>query len=321
MTQTIPDADIRGYYHGIGVTLPAWATDNANVRCFADPDAHRHGDHHASCSVNLATGAFNCHGCGAHGGAYDAAIELGRDPHAAIDLMISHGLTQRRFAASRQHPARDGDDIGPGASQPVRAVARFTVTETDITRWHNVLDPDSPILERLAHERGWQLDTMRELGLGVDHGRITIPVRDPRRRLVGLLRYQPWAGHGQAKMRAAVGSRRQLLPHPALEQSDTVWLVEGEPDMITARSHGLHAIAVPGTESWKSEWAAALAGRDVTVLLDCDRQGRAAALRIAEDVGAVAHTRVLDLAPHRDDGFDLTDWLQTGAPGDLQQLR
>ena len=73
MTQTLPGADIRGYYAGLGVTLPARATDNANVRCFADPIAHRHGDRNPSCSVNLTTGAWNCHGCGAKGGAFDAA--------------------------------------------------------------------------------------------------------------------------------------------------------------------------------------------------------------------------------------------------------
>ena len=42
-----------------------------------DPgDAHAHDDHRPSCSVNLESGAFHCWGCGAKGGAYDAAVEI-----------------------------------------------------------------------------------------------------------------------------------------------------------------------------------------------------------------------------------------------------
>jgi hypothetical protein len=50
---------------------------------------------------------------------------------------------------------------------------------------------------------------MLELELGVDRGRITIPVRDHTRRLIGLLRYQPWPKPGEPKMLAAAGSRRE----------------------------------------------------------------------------------------------------------------
>ena len=88
--------------------------------------------------------------------------------------------------------------------------------------------------------------------LGFDRGRITIPVRDDKRQLIGMLRYQPWPNPGEPKMLATAGSRRALLPHPAAEPSTQVLLVEGEPDMIAARSHGLPAIAVPGVDSWRT---------------------------------------------------------------------
>ena len=87
-------------------------------------------------------------------------------------------------------------------------------------------------------------------------------------------------------------------------------VVEGPPDMISARSRGLPAVAVPGDHAWEAEWAGMLAGRHVSVVMDCDRAGRDAAQRIAGDVhaaGAVA--RVIDIAPGREDGYDLTDWL------------
>jgi hypothetical protein len=56
--------------------------------------------------------------------------------------------------------------------------------------------------------------------------------------LRGVLRYAPT--HERApKMLAARGTRLGLIPHPAAEPSEWVVLVEGPPDMISARSRGL----------------------------------------------------------------------------------
>ena len=58
---------VRAFYAALGIALPAWSTREAPVRCFAHPDAHNRADRSPSCSVSLASGAWNCHGCGAHG--------------------------------------------------------------------------------------------------------------------------------------------------------------------------------------------------------------------------------------------------------------
>jgi hypothetical protein len=96
VTGTLPGADVRGFYRALGIELPGWAEREAPVGCFADPGAHAHGDRDPSCSVNLESGAWHCWGCGAAGGAYDAALARGRQPREAIDLMIAHGLATRR---------------------------------------------------------------------------------------------------------------------------------------------------------------------------------------------------------------------------------
>ncbi len=100
-----------------------------------------------------------------------------------------------------------------------------------------------------------------------------------------------------------------MIPHPHTEPSRRVLLVERPPQMIAARSHGLPAIAVPGDHAWQTQWARLLTGRCVSILMDADRQGRAAAQRIARDLQSVAGAQVVDVAPHRDDGYDLTDRL------------
>ncbi len=303
--------DPRGLYAQLGIHLPAWATNNASVRCFADPDAHRRGDGDPSCSVNLEHGAWHCHACGAAGGAFDAAEKRGYSPREAIDLMVAYRLTEH-------HPYRRGPNanVGPRSgsiskrpARPPRSPLRPT---GDIDRWQAALAADTDLIAKLARERGWLYATMLELELGVDRGRITIPVRDDERRLIGMLRYQPWPQPREPKMLATAGSRRALLPHPAAEPSTHVLLVEGEPDMIGARSRGLPAIAVPGVDGWRRAWAQLLAGREVTIIMDCDEQGRMAAATIANDLSRISDVHVLDLAPDRDDGYDLTHRLLEG---------
>jgi len=314
MTRTHFGADIRGFYEELEIPLLGWAgtpRDEAPARCFADPDAHRRGDRDPSVSVNLTSGAWNCHGCGASGGAFDAALVCGHSARSAIDLMIRHGLTDRR---ARLHTARDLANSRTRGSRPSAALRDwagrrpFTVSEYDVRRWSDALDIHPERIRSLAEQRGWHVDTIRELQLGLDRGRITIPIRARSGELQGLLRYQP--NHtSRPKMLAAPGTRLGLIPHPVSESAEHVLLVEGPPDMIAARSCGARAIAVPGDRAWQPSWARTLEGRHITIVMDCDTHGRAAAERIARDLSHLATTQVVDLAPDREDGYDLTDWL------------
>jgi hypothetical protein len=317
-TLTLPGADIRGYYDRLGIHLPAQARIEASVRCFADPGAHRREDRDPSCSVNLVSGAWKCHACGARGGAYDAGLAKGHTPRSAIDLMIAHGLIERR-ARLRTAGELLCEPDGPRRMRPhppTHARAReqptthlaLQVIEQDVSRWQTALSRRPSLIASLARDRGWRYDTMCELELGLDLGRVTIPIRNAHGQLRGVLRYQVEASD-RPKMLAVPGSRIGLVPHPAVEASQRILLVEGPPDMIAARSRDLAAIAVPGDHAWRVKWASALVGRQITVVMDSDAAGRAAAGRIAESLSGHAEVQTVDLAPHRTDGYDLTDWL------------
>jgi hypothetical protein len=310
---------VRDFYAALGVALPAWAHTEAPVSCFSNPDAHRHHDRNPSCSVNLCSGAFNCHGCGAHGGAYDAALALGCSPREAIDLMVAHGLIERR-------PRRDG----PSGTSPVRSTSagrvdgpdqrtstrpvderRLAASGEEVKAWARSLAHNRPLLARLRRERGWDQWVLRELRVGFDRGRITVPITGDKGELRGVLRLRVFDWQ-RPKVISAPGTRLGLIPRPTPNDG---WLlvVEGPSDMLAARSAGLPAVAVPGTDAWRPDWATAFRGRDVTVVMDCDRPGRQAAAGIAEDLGrGGAHPRIVDLAPERDDGYDLSDWLRAG---------
>jgi hypothetical protein len=159
--QHLDGADIRGFYTALGIHLPYWATVEASVRCFADPDAHRRGDRKPSCSVNLASGAWNCHGCDASGGAYDAAIRLGHDRRSAIDLMVRFGLVERR-RGSPQCRRRSRRPSRPQPSKPGSAPA-LEVSEDEVAHWRLSLGLQPLLLQRLARERSWSVSTYGRL--------------------------------------------------------------------------------------------------------------------------------------------------------------
>jgi DNA primase len=159
---------------------------------------------------------------------------------------------------------------------------------------------------RAAQRSVWSHTVLFELECGWERGRIMIPVRGRSGSLRGVLRYAPRHDHAP-KMLTVAGTRLGLVPHPGRHAGRLDVLVEGPPEMISARLRGLPAVAVPGDHAWKAEWAGLLAGRHVSVVMDCDRAGGTAAERIAGDLdGAGATARVIDLAPGREDGYDLT---------------
>lgn len=59
----------------------------------------------------------------------------------------------------------------------------------------------------------------------------------------------------------------------------------------------------------------------MTIVADADAAGRALAARAATDLAGVARPRVVDLAPGREDRYDLTDWLIDGDGRGLDGLR
>ena len=237
-------ADTKAFYAALGVELPAWLDLNASVRCFANPGAHQQEDRHPSCSVSILTGAWKCHGCGAHGGAYDAALARGHSPRSAIDLMIACGLTEPR------QPAYSGGDRPVSRANTVsrpstRAPRRLSANDIDICRWSSALDADNALVRRLMLERAWSPQALRELDVGFDGDRITVPIRDANGKLQGVLRYDPF---GETQSEDARPSRHAARAHsqPGTRPTRPGCAGRGATRHDAARSAGIAAFAVPG---------------------------------------------------------------------------
>ena len=168
----------------------------------------------------------------------------------------------------------------------------------------DILDALGLEVRDLFAENGkpWTNDGLRRTGATFE--------RDGRARLGGV-RYMPGATNGTPKTLAAKGSPRDLWPDPATISGETVFVVEGEPDAVTGATLDVPAVAVPGAGKWQPEWAQRLAtGRErVVVIADSDDAGRDSARRTAAAIAEhCADVRILDLAPSRSNGYDLSDF-------------
>jgi hypothetical protein len=215
---TLPGADVRGFYRALAIELPAWGLQEASVACFADPHAHAHGDRDPSCSVNVETGAWRCWGCGAKGGAFDAALARGLDSGQAFELKIAYGLAERdpeRPARSGTSAARTAARSTPRHVAPPSRRATVVVDEQQLAEAHarlaRLVWP--PRVLRDEQRRVWSRARLLELGCGWERGRVLFPIRDQAGGLRGVLRYAPTHDHAP-KMLAARGTRLGLIPPP-----------------------------------------------------------------------------------------------------------
>ena len=98
---------------------------------------------------------------------------------------------------------------------------------------------------------------------------------------------------------------------PEVLEAAIVFVVEGERDCETLRSHGFVGTTNAGGASapWLDSYTETLRGREVILIPDNDQPGRARVLRIARALlGRVARLVVLEL----DGSKDATDWFGAG---------
>jgi putative DNA primase/helicase len=155
--------------------------------------------------------------------------------------------------------------------------------------------------------KGWTPATLDQLGVARERGRYVFTIHDHAGDVAGRVRY---ADDGsQPKMRADAGMSRDLWPRPEDVDGGYLVVVEGEPDAVTMAQLGLPVVALPGTGKWQAEWPARLAaGRDaVFFIADCDVVGRKRMEGAARKVAGLTTAFVIDIAPDRDDGYDVGD--------------
>jgi AAA domain/Toprim-like len=232
-----------------------------------------------------------------------------------LDALEARELRGRDHGGRAQYECPCHDDRTPSLSitdRPDRALvwchggcSTLDVLQALDLDWRDLFD--EPVTSK-----GWSNETLRRAGASANgNGRVTL----------GSVEYLPGATNGERKTVAAAGTARDLWPDPASVAGDPLYVVEGEPDRVSAVQLGLPAVAIPGTGKWDPAWADRLAaGRQrVVVIGDADAPGRRAAQKSAAAIaGHCPDVRVLDLAPERDDGYDLGDLVaEAHGPDDI----
>lgn len=253
-----------------------------------------HGDGEASASVNWQKQVWHCMGCGGGGSLRALAREMpkGSAPPGTDEL-----------AAKRRQKA------GVTEPQPPEIIS-----ETKQDRYRRYLHNHPELLAYLTEKRGLTLLTISSFEIGYDEmrRRYTLPVRTLDGKLVNWRRYRQ---DGKPKMKNAFGhgSPPRLYPEENL-QYDTVVVCEGEWDALLLSQHGFPAVTgTHGASTWEPEWSKQLAGKDVSVVYDCDQEGRTGAKKAARSLVKKARSvRIVRLGLEEEHG-DVTDWFRDHA--------
>jgi hypothetical protein len=291
-------------------------------------------------SVNVEEGLYACHNpeCGARGdfldfyrrvrgglGFLDAVRELAQRVHLSFDEWEANSRETRRQA--NEYPgsleARSEALLATytppvAAAVPVSRASSTsasdpTVPEEVVASAHQRLIGSAAEMTFLEERRGLTRATVEQYELGYDGQRYYIPVRNEDGRCVNVRRYKPNARRVEDKMiswRTGFG-RARLYPMVAFAQEGTIYVFEGELDAILARQGGLNAVtSTGGSGTWKEEWAAHFAGREVVICYDVDGPGETGARNVALMLLDTAESvKIVKLPISEPIGADYTDFI------------
>jgi KaiC/GvpD/RAD55 family RecA-like ATPase len=161
--------------------------------------------------------------------------------------------------------------------------------------------------------KGWRKTTLEALGVGLHtDGRYVFLPHDEDGHPCGAVFYNDTPG-AKPKAMCEPGTVRELWPRPEDTPGDALMVVEGEPDAVSAREMGFNAVALPGAGKVGKDWARRLAHGRVRVdfIADADSVGRTRMKSMAAELAREGPDAfVIDMAPERDDGYDVGDLLR-----------
>ncbi len=250
-------------------------------------------------------GLWTCFVCGEKGSLFQLRERLGDREYGLMSL--------QDMALSGQAPA---------ALPDVAAAKR---------RLHN--DPRyGEVLDYLVAERGYTMEVIESMGLGVEESFDKVWVVIPYFNKQGNLVYVKYRTVPPAKkeFRSSAGREAPLYNESVIvEGMDELIFVEGEADALSCMSNGIkNVVGVPGANMKKAAWITKLdnaAPKKIYTLYDRDKVGQQAAREMAIRLGI---EKVFNIAlPEflKDDGTpgkDINEWFQAGhTPEDFEVLK
>lgn len=277
--------------------FPEWdGVEAHHVNC-PRGELHESGeDRHPSLSLSPDNGAFYCYGCGWKGTSilgYHTDIHTGGNFKRAIrELYAKH----------------------------VRAV----ISRDEVVGFAQQLIDNEAVQRRILQVRGWTPATLKRFRLGWDplRKRVVIPI-------FNLADYCLDLKFHDTIYRAPLNSRNKRVPilglpgarngnlfpisskiNPLGVDRSDIWIVEGEPDAITATQDGINSITVSGgsgvLRALPYEVLQVFEGKDVILCLDNDEAGRKTAKTLAERLAPVGVSSLKNIVVPQ--GKDLSEF-------------
>ena len=286
--------------------FPEWDGKNDTlVHCPRASTHHEGGDDSsASLSINPDTGEFNCFGCGFHG---TSVVGYHTDVLCGGNIRKSLATLYRSYI---------GEVVRP---QEIKAFSAALAKLPNVVR----------SIRRL---RGWSEDTIQQYRLGWDRRskRVTIPIFTAAgfaidiRRHDSIYKAERKDGSRVTMLATNKGAQGYLYPlrpdiTPFGQEYPDLWIVEGEPDCITARQEGINAVTVTGGVRQllkiPPKYLRAFHGKNIVVCLDNDKPGQSVAKELIESLVAVEPASIKNIVVP--DGKDFGEFCtRHGGSGD-----
>ena len=240
---------------GLNAALSSLGLDesNANDKGWAStmcPACGGGGTNSTSLRVNVYNGEYKCFRCG--------ATSQGKEG-VPLDVFVGNPETPNLSVTTGDLPV---------------------LTKELVSRYNRILNDSPDVVTELERKRGWTQDTVNRLGIGYDGSHFWLPIYDTGGRLVNARLYDPFK---RSRVKSfhytnAEGLRRTAVWVPngveSLKDHKTIWLFEGEPDVILASQLGFPAAVITGgSGTWDDEIVQVVGDRRVVLCYDMDTAG------------------------------------------------
>lgn len=291
----------EAYYTAQGLALRGAGPERSALCPF-------HSDSVSSFSVNVETGLWVCHGCGAKGDEftfYELIHGVGfPEAKAAVARFAGIDIQAKTVKAKRTKRSSTRGNIIP-FERPKETLPE--IPESVVDAHHKALLQREKALKFLREKKGLTIDTIAKYQLGYDGKRITIPIRDEQGIIRNIRRYHSVKKPKMLAYKQGHGDVR-FFPIDALESAELV-LCEGEWDCMLARQMGIPAVThTGGAKTWKNEWVSLFADKRIWICYDNDEPGKTGAEKAAKALAKVAEVRIIEL-PVTGEGEDFSDWV------------
>ena len=166
-------------------------------------------------------------------------------------------------------------------------------------------------LQKLADERGLPIEELQEAGLRINPNNDDwlIPIRNQSGEIMNLIRWKP-----KGNPMGLPSLSMCLIGLDKLIEEGAVYLVEGPWDliacraMLTEQNGKASVLAVPGANTFKTDWVQLFKGRDVVLLYDNDQAGLKGMDKVQNALFGIASSiQRIEWAADCSKGYDIRD--------------